>query len=49
MTTGMPVLAFLGVLVWAGIAAGLSLGITQLAVRVVASRRENLAMVAQGR
>lgn len=49
LTTGMPALAFLAVLVWAGIAAAVSLGITQLAARVVATRRENLALVAQGR
>ena len=44
-----PALAFLLVAGWAVVAAALSIPLFRLAERLLAQRRENLALVAQGR
>ena len=49
LATRSPILALLAVLGYAVVAAGISLLLTHAAARVLAGRRENLALVAQGR
>ena len=44
-----PLLAAIVVALWAGVAAALALPLVRLVSRVFADRRENLALVAQGR
>ena len=49
LATQRPVPVLLAVLGYSAVAAGLSWVLTHAAARVVAARRENLALVAQGR